>query len=102
MDTEAQGTDESEDQRNVEITTLTAIFPELRDDEKNPYAFSLEVSVNTSKAATVSFLAASSVTALIPDRLRFDDAPRNQFDSHNVSYLPSVNVHVSLPRGGPD
>src|SRR3569833_1227574 len=102
MDTEAQGTDESEDQRNVEITTLTAIFPELRVDEKNPYAFSLEVPVNPSKAATVSFLAATSATAPNPDRLRTDEAPRNQIDSHNVSYLPSVNVHVSLPQGYPD
>jgi E3 ubiquitin-protein ligase RNF14 len=98
---------DTEDQRDVELSTLSAIFPEiqrLRDDD--PYTFLLDVPVNPTKAVTVFFPAATEAQSLGPDAALETGAvaagaDSNGIDSHELSHLPAVRVQISLPPAYP-
>ncbi|KAF3770863.1 RWD-domain-containing protein, partial [Cryphonectria parasitica EP155] len=96
---------DNEDQRVVELSALSAIFPEIqRLTEDDPYIFTLDIPVNATKTVTVYFPAAG--TGQLPNPVvpqatleRADDPP--QIDSHELSYLPAVHLQISLPPAYP-
>lgn len=101
---------DTEDQRDVELSTLSAIFPEiqrLRDDD--PYTFLLDVPVNPTKAVTVFFPAATeaqgvnlqAAQAAQENPAALVAANSNGVDSHELSHLPAVRVQISLPPAYP-
>lgn len=105
--------DSDEDQRAVELSTLTAIFPEihqLEDDANNEdrsYTFTLEIPVNPSKAVTVFFPTAvegnvqDQKTRAEPQK-RVETASGNgNVDSHELAYLPAICLRISLPPSYP-
>jgi E3 ubiquitin-protein ligase RNF14 len=93
--------DDTEDQREVELSSLEAIFPEIqRVDRTGQLAFKIELPVNPAKPVTVTFPAASTTAA--PGPAIPQAAPAEaEVDSHQLSYLPSLTLEVSLPEGYP-
>lgn len=98
---------DTEDQRDVELSTLSAIFPEIqktRDDD--PYTFVLDVPVNPTKAVTVLFPAATEAQGLNPEAAQRTGATSTGtnptgIDSHELSHLPAVHIQISLPPAYP-
>jgi E3 ubiquitin-protein ligase RNF14 len=103
---------EMEDQRQEEIDCITAIFPEITIDPENPFRASLELPVHPHHPVEVLFPA----TPEGPDQ---DDIPTPPLsatsseeepqpaatinvDSHRLSYLPSLQLHITLPEGYPE
>jgi E3 ubiquitin-protein ligase RNF14 len=93
-------TDDFEHQRDVELSSLTAIYPEIqRIHQDDPYTITLDVPVNPSKPVAVFFPAT-------PDNISADPAQGNranvangaavvgQPDSHEVTHLPSVRLEM--------
>ncbi|KAG8159164.1 hypothetical protein KVR01_010825 [Diaporthe batatas] len=96
-----------EDQRDVELSTLAAIFPEIqRLSDNDLYSFVLDVPVNPTKAVTVFFPAAAEAQGLDPGATLEAGAATtrpdtNGVDSHELSHLPAVRVQISLPPAYP-
>lgn len=94
---------DDEDQRDVELSTLSAIFPEIQtvaDDD--PYTFVLEVPVNPSKAVTVFFPAAAEGQALSTTTPPVAGLqPNGNIDSHELAHLPSLRLQITLPPAYP-
>lgn len=89
-----------EDQRDVELSTLFAIYPEIQmlQEEDDQYTFALEVPVNPSKAVTVFFPAATDGQALnttAPENTGL--AANGNIDSHELAHLPALRLQISLP-----
>ena len=99
---------DTEDQRDVELSTLSAIFPEIqRVHEQDPYTFVLDVPVNPSKAVTVFFPAVAEGQGLAPGSSQSavvgaGEAPSNGVDSHELAHLPAVRLQFTLPPSYPD
>lgn len=92
---------DTEDQRDVELSTLSAIFPEIQTlDDGDPYTFALDVAVNPSEPVKVFFPAATEAQSL-------DITPPQKsektaiIDSHELSHLPAVRLAFSLPPSYP-
>lgn len=92
-----------EDQRDSELSTLSAIFPEIqRPVDDDPYTLVLEVPVNPTKAVTVFFPAATegqAVNLTAPQTAGTD--PNGNVDSHELAHLPAVRLQLSLPPSYP-
>jgi len=108
--------DEPEDARVDELSSIEAIFPEIQKvNENDPFTFSLDLPVNPVKPVVVTFPAASTATAPVLVNGAGGgarDGPAAQgnpiglaatrgVDSHELSYLPSVSLRISLPEGYP-
>src|SRR6266566_504800 len=98
---DSAGAGEADNQRDVELSSLSAIFPEMLIDENDPYHFTLELPVNPSKTVTVSFSPAGDGAVLAP-KTPHTETRTDQLNSHKLSYLPSVRLEVSLPPGYPE
>ncbi|KAI1867956.1 uncharacterized protein JN550_006763 [Neoarthrinium moseri] len=95
---------DEEDAREVELSTITAIYPEeLRVDEKNPYAFTIELPVSLGKPVAVKFPAASeaAVPVTLQDSIPTGPSDGLLVDSQELSNLPSLQIQISLPEGYP-
>ncbi|KAJ4389208.1 hypothetical protein N0V93_006671 [Gnomoniopsis smithogilvyi] len=90
---------DTEDQRDVELSTLSAIYPEIqRVQDGDPYTFILEVPVTPSKAVTVFFPAAAEGQALGTAAPQIGDVePNGNIDSHELAHLPALRLQISLP-----
>ncbi len=102
--------DSEEDPRYIELSSLEAIFPEIqRVSEHDPYAISLELPVNPTKAVVVFFPAVNDGTA--PGGHIEAAAGQNGethangpglhaaqvvVDSHELAYLPSIHLQITL------
>lgn len=98
--------DESDEPRDVELSSLSAIFPEiqtLRDDD--PYTIVLEVPVRPSKSVVVVFPAPTEEPppVLPPQRdghvAEAANGAAGNIESHKLAHLPSIRLQISL---GPD
>ncbi|KAI1283416.1 RWD domain-containing protein [Xylaria sp. FL0933] len=93
-----------EDPRDVELSTITAIYPELQLDEHDPHKLSIELPVSLSKPLTVLFPAVTEATP--PLATSQTPAPGTagapEGDSHALSNLPALQVNISLPEGYPE
>ncbi|KAI9158692.1 E3 ubiquitin-protein ligase itt1 [Paramyrothecium foliicola] len=94
-----------DDVRGEELETLEAIYPEIsHPDPDNFFAFELELPVEPAHPLTVTFppLAAGPVPPP-PGVLGLQHAPHAQpdEDSVQITYLPSLNLRITLPPGYP-
>ncbi|KAI4862207.1 RWD-domain-containing protein [Hypoxylon rubiginosum] len=89
-----------EDIREVELTTIAAIYPELQVDEKDPHTFSVELPVSLANPLAVRFPAATEGAPPV-DPIRGQMPTVATVESHALSYLPSLQVRISLPDGYP-
>ena len=103
-----------EDERRVEMDCLAAIFPEMVTNAQDPYSASIELPVNPNTAVKVLFPA--SVEGSVPtlptlptlphSESSGDDGqlalqPAQNLESHNLCYLPPLQLHITLPKGYP-
>ncbi|ETS79615.1 hypothetical protein PFICI_09468 [Pestalotiopsis fici W106-1] len=94
---------DDEDARAIELSSITAIYhEELKLDEKDPYSFTIELSLSLSRPLTVKFPAPAEAVPLIPGP---EDAVARavpQVDSQQLLNLPSLQIYVTLPEGYPE
>ncbi|KAI0108689.1 RWD-domain-containing protein [Nemania sp. FL0031] len=92
-----------EDPRDVELSALTAIYPELQLDENDPHKLSIELPVSLSKPVTVLFPAATGATPpLVPSQTAASATTADVgVDSQELSNLPALQVIITLPNGYP-
>ncbi|KAI5921350.1 RWD domain-containing protein [Camillea tinctor] len=88
-----------EDAREVELSAIAAIYPELQIDENDPYKVSLELPVSLVKPLTVRFPAATE--AAPPVAPSQGPQPPQNVDSQALSNLPALQVNITLPAGYP-
>ncbi|RAL60896.1 hypothetical protein DID88_010221 [Monilinia fructigena] len=77
-----------EDRRVEELECIAAIFPEIVFDNANQFRASIELSVNPRNPVTVAFPAVSD--------------GNNDTESHELTYLPSLQLNITLPEGYPE
>jgi E3 ubiquitin-protein ligase RNF14 len=100
-----------EDQREVELGCIAAIFPELVLGPQDSFTASLELPVHPGNPVKVVFPA--SAQAFVPDMPtppqsdksssdgQVTPNPANNVESHDLSYLPPLQLHIVLPEGYP-
>lgn len=92
-----------EDARDIELSTITAIFPEIQVEENNPHKLSIELPVTLSKPLTVLFPAVTGTApSLVP--LQATAAVTTlaaEVDSQALLNLPALQVKITLPDGYP-
>src|SRR5271156_2765764 len=84
-----------EDERETELSTISAIFPELTLDTEDPYTATIELPVTPSNPVSVSFPAA---TSNLPIANPGAETPE---EIHVLSHLPSIHLKITLPSGYP-
>jgi len=101
-----------EDERQVELDCIAAIFPEILLDPDNPFSASIELPIHPNQPVKVVFPASANGAATLPTpppsdnsgEERQEEAPAEptiNVESHNLSYLPSLHLHITLPDGYP-
>lgn len=104
--------EDAEDQRDIELSSLSAIFPEIqRVHDDDPYTIVLEVPINPSNGVVVSFPPAAtdgiapSANGVVPADLAIaaHHAMNTNDDSEEqrLSYLPPISLQISLSPGYP-
>ncbi|KAI1824734.1 RWD-domain-containing protein [Xylaria intraflava] len=77
-----------EDARNIELSTITAIYPEVQLGEHDPHSFSIGLPVTLSRPLTVLFPAVAPTVG-------------EEVDSQTLLNLPALQVNIALPNGYP-
>lgn len=103
--------EQEEDERETELSTISAIFPELRLDPAKPFTASIEIPVAPSAPVAVYFPAVedgaqatilptppSSIPSTDLQCVDLRDAP---LDVHVLSHLPPLRLQILLPTGYP-
>ncbi|KAF2971169.1 hypothetical protein GQX73_g2364 [Xylaria multiplex] len=90
-----------EDPRDIELSTITAIYPELQLDENDPHRLSIELPVSLSKPLTVLFPAVAGAAPLAPAQTAPVVTAAADVDSQALSNLPALQVNITLPNGYP-
>ncbi|KKY23779.1 putative ring finger protein [Diplodia seriata] len=100
-----------DDEREEELSSIAAIFPELALDPANPFKASIDLTVAPSAPLAVTFPPA--VDGAPPNSLPTPPTSDNEeatsigapkppaHDIHRLSYLPPLRLQVTLPEGYP-
>ncbi|KAK4965669.1 hypothetical protein LTR66_012087, partial [Elasticomyces elasticus] len=91
---------DAEDEREEELSSITAIFPELVIDSTNPFAASIGLPVVPSEPLSVAFAAPESAPVPAPANGTNNAAPQGN-EASLLSHLPPLRLHVILPEGYP-
>lgn len=96
-----------DDERAEELSSISAIFPELVVDPLNPFSASIDLPVAPTTPLPVTFLA-TKAGAVLTSQLRLSSQGLNrQNEPHEfqgqylLSYLPPLHLRVALPEGYP-
>jgi len=101
---------DADDERQEELSTIAAIFPELQLNPEDPFAASLELSVELTSPVRVTFSSSASTHPLPPslpppptsnDALPHDPVAATPPETHTLKHLPPVKLQVKLPDGYP-
>lgn len=92
---------DEEDPRQVELSILTAIYPELHVDEQDSHTVSIELPVSLTNPLTVLFPAASEAKPTLEPPAATASSVVN-VDSQSLSHLPSLQLRITLPEGYPE
>ncbi|TVY59610.1 E3 ubiquitin-protein ligase itt1, partial [Lachnellula suecica] len=97
-----------DDERTVELECIQAIYPEIVLGPENPFSATIELPVHPQNAVRVVFPASSDGALPTPPQSDSSGqvdpavAPTNNVESHNLSYLPSLQLRIILPEGYPE
>jgi E3 ubiquitin-protein ligase RNF14 len=98
----------SEDDRSVELSSIAAIYPEIRLEPDTPFKAALDLPVALPSPTHVCFQQPLDVglpAALTPptsvDGSKADLGPGPARDVHVVSHLPPLRLEIELPDGYP-
>ena len=101
-----------EDERSIELECLTAIFPEIILNPDDPFYATIDLQVKPANPVKVVFPAAAD--GVLPTPPHSDTSSqqegepagdlesRSTIESHNLSYLPSLHLRITLPEGYPE
>lgn len=99
------GLDDSDDPRDVELTSLNAIYPEiLQVHPGDRYTIALDIPVTPSKAVVVSFPAAeqpAQPVQLNGGNLDHVEGDRNSVDQQELAHLPPIHLEITFGPGYP-
>jgi E3 ubiquitin-protein ligase RNF14 len=85
-----------EDEREVELSSIAAIFPEIILDPQDPFSASIDLPVVPSYPLPVVFPESlESVT------LSVDAGAEPATETHYLSHLPDLRLEITLPEGYP-
>lgn len=90
-----------EDERAEELSSISAIFPELVINPSQPFEASLDIPVNPTTPLDVIFTAVNSPPTPPPSEPNADDGPLQASTQHQLSYLPPLHLKVALPADYP-
>lgn len=100
--------DDSDDPRDIELTSLEAIYPEIQQVHPGDrYTIALDIPVTPSKAVIVSFPAAEQPTQPVqpngPNRNPQNAAAAgpNLVDQQELAHLPPVHLEIAFGKGYP-
>ena len=82
----------ADDDRSVELSSISAIYPELIIDPANPFSASIDIPVEPLQPLAVNFCAADGPTAT---------KLATQPGITHLSHLPALSVEIVLPDGYP-
>lgn len=92
-----------EDERIVELSTISDIFPELIIDANDSFSATLELPVKPTDKVPVVFPETPGGVSIATIKLGDDDRPPVEpREVHLLEHLPSLHLHVTLPEGYPD
>ncbi|KAH7360089.1 RWD domain-containing protein [Rhexocercosporidium sp. MPI-PUGE-AT-0058] len=98
-----------DDERQEELDCIAAIFPEILVDPENPFSVSMEIPVHPTSPVKVLFPASSDGLIPTPPLSVHSDqedhlapVPANAVESQNLSYLPSLQLRITLPDEYPE
>ncbi|KAH7058850.1 E3 ubiquitin-protein ligase RNF14 [Macrophomina phaseolina] len=104
--------DATDDEREEELSSIAAIFPELALDSQNPFKASIDLPVAPSSPLAVTF--PPTVDGAPPTPLPTPPASDNEGalptdmplkasvqETHHLSYLPPLRLQITLPDGYP-
>ncbi len=97
-----------EDERQVELDCIAAIFPEIAFDADNSFCATIDLPVHPISPVKVVFpLSADGLLPTPPPSTSSGEngAPPGgnvNVESHNLSYLPSLRLRIVLPEGYPE
>lgn len=93
--------DDAEDEREQELSSISAIYPEIAIDPKNPFDISLEIAVAPANPIKVRFPPPTDGSInLLPHGTNHGTEPKE--DTHALAYLPAIQLHLTLPNGYPE
>ncbi|KAI4158001.1 MAG: hypothetical protein LQ342_007825 [Letrouitia transgressa] len=112
----ADDNEEAEDERAVELFSVSAIYPELVSELDRPFSASISIPVEPVEPLAIVFPSVPGATATItqPTPPRSDESKSSQefilqeasldppLDVHLLSHLPPLQLHISLPDGYPN
>lgn len=91
-----------EDEREIELSTITAIYPELAIDSEDPFSATLDLPVIPQTPLVVQFpAAADGAPPTLANANSPADALNAPVDIHYLSYLPPLHIEIHLPEGYP-
>lgn len=90
----------TDDERTVELASISAIYPELIFDPQKPYSASIHLDVIPSSPLPVTFPESTDGASVATVRLQDGPLPPAN-EVHLISHLPSLQLHISLPDGYP-
>lgn len=103
--------EQEEDEREIELSTISAIFPEIRLDPTKPFTASIDLPVVPSTPIAVYFpLAEDGVppsglptppNSISSTGVQDVDIMGAPLDVHNLSHLPPLHLQIILPTGYP-
>jgi E3 ubiquitin-protein ligase RNF14 len=111
----ADDTADVEDEREIELSSISAIFPEIALDPLDPFSASIDLPVTPSLPLPVAFPEPSEG----PNKIRNDpethivwpfqlrnarndrDDPETRLETHHLSHLPNLHLRINLPKGYP-
>lgn len=93
-------TDATADERDEELSAITAIFPELVINPVAPHIASLDIEVSPSVPLNVTF--SPGAPPLVLDAKGQAILATLPTDIHALSYLPPLHLEIILPDGYPD
>ncbi|KAF3399853.1 E3 ubiquitin-protein ligase itt1 [Penicillium rolfsii] len=97
-----------EDDRSIELSSIAAIYPEIKIDPENPFKATLELPVTLPSPTRVCFQQPVDIgppPTLTPptsvDGFKADLGQNVARDVHILSHLPPLNLSIELPEGYP-
>jgi E3 ubiquitin-protein ligase RNF14 len=92
--------DNGDDERAEELSSISAIFPELVVDPLNPFLASIDLPVAPTIPLPVTF-SVTGASAVPTSQPRNPQNEHREFQDHLLSYLPPLHLKVTLPEGYP-
>ena len=92
---------DDDDPRAIELETITAIYPELQVDEKDPFTVFIDIPVSLDSPLAVYFPASGVGAPVASLRDVVEPLPTAAVDSQALSNLPPLQVRITLPAGYP-